>query len=60
MEGFMGFTEAQKMFQNTVRDFAQRELSPGAKETAKLDYTPPEIIKKIADMGLLRLRTPLE
>jgi cyclohexanecarboxyl-CoA dehydrogenase len=60
MEGLLGFTEAQKMFQHTVRDFAQKELSPGAKERAKLDHTPPEIIKKIADMGLLRLRIPPE
>ena len=53
-----GFTEAQEMFRTMVRDFTRRELMPGAKERMKLNRVPPEIVKKLADAGLLGLRTP--
>ena len=49
------FTEAQKKFCSRVRDFVRKELAPGAKERAKLDYITPEIIKKLAGVDLLRL-----
>ena len=57
MSGF-GFTEAQEMFRREVRNFAQRELMPGAKERTKLDFIPREVRKKIADMGLLGINLP--
>jgi cyclohexanecarboxyl-CoA dehydrogenase len=52
------FTEAQKQFYSRVKDFALKELAPGAKERAKLDYITPEVFKKLADEGFLRLNTP--
>jgi len=52
------FTEAQKKFCSRVRDFVRKELAPGAKERAKLDYITPEIIKKLAGVDLLRLTVP--
>jgi alkylation response protein AidB-like acyl-CoA dehydrogenase len=52
------FTEAQKQFCSRVKDFALKELAPGAKERAKLDYITPEVFKKLADEGFLRLNTP--
>ena len=52
------FTEAQKAFRLVVVDFALRELAGGAKERAKLDHIPLEVIKKFADAGFLRLNTP--
>ena len=57
MAGF-GFTEAQEMFRREVRNFAQKELAPGAKERAKLDHLPKEITKKAADVGLLGINIP--
>ncbi|MDP2954239.1 MAG: acyl-CoA dehydrogenase family protein [Chloroflexota bacterium] len=53
-----GFTEAQEMFRHHVRDFARRELAPGAKERAKLGTLPAEAVKKLADAGLLGLTLP--
>ena len=51
------FTEAQKQFGSQVKDFALKELALGAKERAKLDYISPEVFKKLADEGFLRLNT---
>ena len=52
------FTEEQRRLQNKMREFASKELAQGAKERAKLDHITPEVIKKIADAGLLRITTP--
>jgi cyclohexanecarboxyl-CoA dehydrogenase len=63
MEGkelMLGFSEAQERFRSEVRRFAQRELGPGAKERAKLDHVPPEVIKELAAAGLLKLTIPVE
>ena len=57
MAGF-GFTEAQEMFCREVRNFAQRELGPGAKERAKMEAMPREIVKELGDMGLLGISLP--
>jgi len=53
-----GFTEAQEMFRTMARDFTCKELSPGAKERTKLNRIPPDIMKKLAGVGFLGLRTP--
>jgi len=53
-----GFTEAQEMFRSMVRDFTRRELMPGAKERMKLTGFPEDVLKKLADAGLLSLRIP--
>lgn len=52
------FTEAQKKFCYTVRDFAVKELTLGAMSRAKLDHITPEVIDKLADAGLLKLTIP--
>ena len=51
------FTDEQKRFCQWVRAFALKEFSDGAKERAKLDYVTPEVMKKLADAGLLELGT---
>jgi len=51
------FTEEQKSFCEWVRAFALREFSGGAKERAKLEYVTPEVIKTLAEAGLLELGT---
>ena len=52
------FTEAQRKFRSEVQEFAARELSRGAKERAKRDHISAEVIKKLAEAGLLGLTTP--
>ena len=57
------FTEAQEMFKKEVRDFARKEILPGAKERAKLEGSTPEteaVMKKIVDMGLTGINIPEE
>jgi len=51
------FTEEQKKFCQWVRTFALQEFSEGAKERAKLEYLSPQVMKKLADAGLLELGT---
>lgn len=53
-----GFTEAQEIFRNHVRDFTRKELMPTARERVKLNRVPREVIKKLADIGFLGLRIP--
>jgi cyclohexanecarboxyl-CoA dehydrogenase len=53
------FTEGQKKFQASVRDFARNELLQGAQERAKLDHTTKEVLQKLASAGLFSLTTPV-
>ncbi len=57
MAGF-GFSETQEMFRTMVRDFARKELVPGAKERAKMDSIPWEILKRVGEMGLIGVNLP--
>jgi cyclohexanecarboxyl-CoA dehydrogenase len=45
------FSEQDKMLRNQVRDFAKKELAPGAKKRAKCTEIPRELWKKIANLG---------
>jgi cyclohexanecarboxyl-CoA dehydrogenase len=53
-----GFNEAQEMFRREMHNFSQKELAPGAKERAKLDYIPSDVLKKMAGMGLFGFNVP--
>jgi len=57
MGGF-GLTEAQEMFRKEIRGFAQKELAPGAKARAKMDHFPKEVLKRMAEVGLLSFNLP--
>ncbi|MDP3955165.1 MAG: acyl-CoA dehydrogenase family protein, partial [bacterium] len=57
MSGF-GFNEAQEMFRTEVRNFAQKELAPGAKARAKQHKAPLDVVRKLGDMGLLGIPVP--
>ena len=59
MAGF-SFSEEQEMFRSEMQRFAQRELAPGANERAKKESVSREMIKKMADVGLLGLNAPEE
>ena len=54
------FTEEQEMIKNMVRDFGHKELAPGYAERVKTETVPPELIKKMAVLGLLGLNVPEE
>jgi cyclohexanecarboxyl-CoA dehydrogenase len=54
------FTEEQNMIRSMVRDFAQKEIAPGYKERVRTESIPREMIKKMADIGLMGLNIPEE
>ncbi len=54
------FTEEQIMLREMVRDFAQNELKPIAGQIDEREEIPDEIIKKIAELGLLGASFPHE
>jgi alkylation response protein AidB-like acyl-CoA dehydrogenase len=46
-------TDEQRLFRDTVHDFAQNEVAPGALERDKTHDFPFELIEKMAALGLL-------
>jgi cyclohexanecarboxyl-CoA dehydrogenase len=52
------FTEEQNMLRTMVRDFGRKELEPGYKDRCKAAHFPVELIKKVADLGLMGLNIP--
>jgi len=53
-----GFTEEQLMLREMVRDFATNELKPIAQKIDENEKIPPEIIKKLGELGLLGASIP--
>ena len=53
-------TEEQRMFRQTVREFAETEIAPRVEELDKLGEFPYEIQEKMADLGLFGLPIPEE
>lgn len=51
-------TENQKMIRDMVREFAEREIAPVAAELDKKEEYPTEILKKMAQLGLLGIIVP--
>ncbi|MEO6457622.1 MAG: acyl-CoA dehydrogenase family protein, partial [Chloroflexia bacterium] len=49
-----------KLFRDTVRDFADSEVAPGALERDKTHEFPHDLIKKMAALGLLGVPFPEE
>lgn len=45
--------EAQRLFQDSVRKFAQGELAPGALDRVQTDGYPRDVARKAAQMGLI-------
>ncbi len=54
------FSEHHTILRQAVRDFAQSEVRPHARDWDKEERFPHEIIPKLADMGLLGIRIPEE
>ncbi len=53
-----GFTEEQLMLREMVRDFANNELKPIAKQIDEQEKIPADIIKKLGEIGLLGASIP--
>src|SRR5262245_22112981 len=53
-------TEEQVLIQKTVRDFAEREVLPKAKELDKTGRWSSEIVVRMAELGFLGMMVPAE
>jgi len=53
-------TEEQKLLQEMVRDFAQKEILPQAKILEENQKFPHQLLKKLADLGILGMTIPPE
>jgi alkylation response protein AidB-like acyl-CoA dehydrogenase len=54
------FTEEQEMLRQMVREFTNNEVRPVAAKIDSEERIPPELIRKIADLGLLGAAIPTE
>ncbi len=54
------FTEEQKMVQTAVREFAQNEIAPLAREYDEAEKFPRQQLKGLAELGLLGMIIPQE
>jgi len=53
-------TEEQKLLQEMVRDFAQKEILPRAKSLEDSHTFPQELLERLADLGILGMTIPPE
>jgi alkylation response protein AidB-like acyl-CoA dehydrogenase len=58
--GAYDLTEEQELFQQTVREFAEREIVPVAHELDEREEYPRASIAKMAELGLMGLLVPEE
>lgn len=54
------FSEEQNMLRTMVRDFGSKELAATYKDRVKEERIPPQLIRKVADLGLMGLNIPEE
>lgn len=53
-------TEEQMMLRDSIRDFAKERLAPLAEEADHQEFTHPEIIKELGELGYCGICTPPE
>ncbi|MBI4550766.1 MAG: acyl-CoA dehydrogenase family protein [Candidatus Latescibacteria bacterium] len=51
-------TEQQRLFRQSIRDFARKEVAPLAADIDERERFPTELVSKIADLGLFGLTIP--
>jgi len=51
-------TEEQKLLQEMVRDFSQKEIRPRAKELEENHQFPHDLLKKLSSLGILGMTIP--
>ena len=54
------FTDEQKMFRDTIREFGQNEIEPLVEEYEKKEDFPKELFPKLGEMGFLGITFPEE
>ena len=54
----MNLTSEQKMLQDTIRKFVKSELEPVAQDIEESGEFPVEIVRKLAELGLLAILVP--
>lgn len=54
------FTEEQKMLQQTMKNFAAKEIAPLASDLDRNQGFPTQAFKKLGEMGLLGITAPAE
>jgi butyryl-CoA dehydrogenase len=60
MSGFFELSDEQKMIQEQVRSFAEKEIVPHAAAIDEEARFPREIINKLSEMGLMGMCAPAE
>ncbi|HKZ40617.1 MAG TPA: acyl-CoA dehydrogenase family protein, partial [Candidatus Hodarchaeales archaeon] len=53
-------SEEEKAIQTMVREFAEREIAPVAQALDEREEFPAEIVRKLADLGLMGILFPKE
>ncbi len=53
-------TDAQRMLQEMVREFSEKEIKPRAAEIDRTDEFPWDLWKRMADLGILSMTLPPE
>ena len=53
-------TEEQRLFQDAIRDFAQKEIAPLVDEAEETNVFPQQLFKKMGALGFLCPRYPVE
>ncbi|HVP63022.1 MAG TPA: acyl-CoA dehydrogenase family protein [Myxococcaceae bacterium] len=51
-------TEAQALVRNTARSFARERVAPGARERDRTEAFPVEVLREMAELGLLGVNVP--
>jgi len=51
-------SEESRMFQNSIRSFAQKEIGPLVEEAEEKETFPVELFPKVGDLGYLGIRFP--
>ncbi len=53
-------TEEQELTRRTVREFAEKEIAPRARELDETQTFPHDIMRRLGEMGMLGIRFPSE
>jgi alkylation response protein AidB-like acyl-CoA dehydrogenase len=53
-------TETQALIRNTARTFARERVAPGARERDRSEAFPRELLREMAELGLLGINVPAE
>lgn len=54
------FSEEEELFKNSVREFAEKEIMPISRKIDEDKHIPRELVKKVADFGILGMTFPEE